>query len=71
MGPPHYNLELGDSGASSKRAYWPFQGEHEAHFSDIGVAALLDLPLQVKLPMISGSSNLYYMMKLSEKGNLH
>ncbi|XP_023613830.1 cyclin-Y-like protein 1 [Myotis lucifugus] len=33
------------------------QGEHEAHFSGIGVAALLDLPLQVKLPMIPGSTS--------------
>ncbi|ELK30490.1 hypothetical protein MDA_GLEAN10000757 [Myotis davidii] len=46
-------------------SFW--KGEHEAHFSDIGVAALLDQLLWVKLPMIPGSSNLYYMMKLSEK----
>ncbi|XP_070277297.1 cyclin-Y-like protein 1 [Myotis yumanensis] len=43
------------------------EGEHKAHFPGIGVAALLDLPLRVKLPMILGSNNLYHMMTLSEK----
>ncbi|XP_006921522.1 fibrous sheath-interacting protein 2 [Pteropus alecto] len=42
-------------------------GAHKTHFPGIGAAQLLDLPLGVKLPMIPGSSALYYTTKLSEK----
>lgn len=43
-----------------------FWGEHKARFSGSGVAALLDLPLEVKLPVIPGSNNLYYTTKLNK-----
>ncbi|XP_005876093.2 PREDICTED: fibrous sheath-interacting protein 2 [Myotis brandtii] len=42
-------------------------GEHKAHFPGCGVTALLDLPLEVKLPVIPGSNNLYYTTKLNKK----
>ncbi|OWK00068.1 hypothetical protein Celaphus_00015689, partial [Cervus elaphus hippelaphus] len=42
-------------------------GEHKTQFSGVGAAQLLDLPLGVKLPVIPGSSSLYYTTKLSEK----
>lgn len=33
----------------------------------VGVTALLDLPLGVKLPVLPGSNNLYYTTKLNKK----
>ncbi|XP_045443860.1 fibrous sheath-interacting protein 2 [Pipistrellus kuhlii] len=43
------------------------QGVHKAHFPGVNAAALLDLPLEVKLPVIPGSNNLYYTTKLNKK----
>nr|KAF6392613.1 hypothetical protein mPipKuh1_007802 [Pipistrellus kuhlii] len=42
-------------------------GVHKAHFPGVNAAALLDLPLEVKLPVIPGSNNLYYTTKLNKK----